>query len=69
MPKKLVISLKGIVAAIEEVQAELLAAENMAATSAEKKKLAAKIKKLDKVAYTVKASCPKGKNGYNIVAL
>jgi hypothetical protein len=62
MPKKIV-SLSGIVKAIDKVESQLVSAENKAVTTHEKRKLATKIRKLKKIKGLVARNCPKGKTG------
>ena len=67
MPKKVEISLSGIVKQIDEATKKLNAAKGKATTASEKKKLAIKIKKLNAIKKEVKANCPGGAKGLNII--
>jgi hypothetical protein len=69
MPKKVTISLHGIVKQLDEAEKKLAAAHKKAVTAVEKTQLAAKIKNLKKIRSEVIKNCPKGKPAYNIVAL
>jgi hypothetical protein len=61
MPKKVIISLHGIVNQINLAEKKLAAAQKKAITPGEKKELGVKISELK--------TCPKGKPSYNIGAI
>ncbi|HYA62518.1 MAG TPA: hypothetical protein VED66_04900 [Candidatus Sulfotelmatobacter sp.] len=67
MPKKVKISLSGIVKQIDQATKNLNAAKGKAVTAKEKKELALKIKHLTAIKKEVKANCPKGAQGLNII--
>ena len=69
MPKKVTISLHGIVNQIDLAEKKLAAAEKKAVTQAEKKELAVKVSNLKKIKALVVKNCPKGKPAYAISAL
>jgi hypothetical protein len=69
MPKKVTISLHGIVNQIDQAEKKLTAAHKKAVSNVEKKQLEAKIKHLKKIRSEVIKDCPKSKPAYNIVAL
>ena len=69
MPKKVTISLHGIVNQINQAEKKLTAAHKKAVTSVEKAQLATKIKNLKKIRSEVVKNCPKSKPNYGIVAL
>ena len=57
MPKKVTVSLKGIVKEIDEATKKLSGAKNKAISGLDKKKLAVKINNLKKIRAAVKANC------------
>jgi hypothetical protein len=63
MPKKVTISLSGIVKQIDQATGKLSAARGKAATGLEKRELAAKIKNLKKIKKLVREHC----RGLNII--
>ena len=62
MPKKVTISLSGIVKQIDQATGRLSAAKNKATTGLEKQRLAVKIKKLKKIKSQVQMYCKGGLN-------
>jgi hypothetical protein len=69
MPKKVIISLHGIVNQINLAEKKLAAAQKKAITPGEKKELGVKISDLKKIKAQVLKTCPKGKPSYNIGAI
>jgi hypothetical protein len=69
MPKKVTISLHGVVNQIKAATAKLAKARNRAISGAEKQQLAVKIKNLEKIKSLVIKNCPKSKPAYGIIAL
>jgi hypothetical protein len=67
MPKKVKISLTGIVNQIDQATRKLSRARGKAATRREKQKLAAKIKNLKSIKAQVKQLCPTGARGLTIL--
>ena len=57
MPKKIKISLRGIVEQIDQAEGRLTEAGSTVTSKPEKKKLAAKVKKLKKARALVKTAC------------
>jgi hypothetical protein len=69
MPKKVTISLHGIVRQIKIATKKLEKAEAKAITAAEAQQLASKVKNLKAIEVLVIKNCPKSKPSYGIVAL
>lgn len=69
MPKKVTISLHGIVNQIVAATKKLESAKAKAITPAEKQELGVKIQNLKKIRSEVILNCPKGKPSYGIKAL
>ncbi len=69
MPKKVTISLHGIVNQIDAATKKLSNAKANAITSGEKQQLGVKIQNLKKIKSEVILNCPKGKPSYGIKAL
>jgi hypothetical protein len=69
MPKKVIISLHGIVRQIEIATKKLHWAKTKAISGAEKQQLEAKIKNLKTIRSLVIKNCPKGKPSYGIGAV
>ena len=67
MPKKVRISLRGIVEQIDQASGKLSRARDKAATRIEKQKLAAKIRNLKRIRAQVKQLCPNGVRGLTVV--
>jgi hypothetical protein len=63
MPKKVIISLKGIVKQIDQATGKLSDARSRVAGGLEKQRLAAKIKNLNKIKRQVREEC----HGLNII--
>jgi hypothetical protein len=68
MPKKITISLRGIVEKIDKAQVELKEAKKIA-NLATKQSLTVKIQNLQNIKEAVVSNCPKGKSSFNIVVL
>lgn len=69
MPKKVTISLHGIVRQIEIATNKLQRAKTGAISNAEKQQLAVKIKNLHSIRSLVIKNCPKSKPSYGISAI
>jgi hypothetical protein len=69
MPKKVTISLHGIVNQIDAATKKLMKAKTDAVTAIEKQQLGVKIQNLKKIKSQVVLNCPKGKPSYAIKAL
>ena len=69
MPKKVIVSLHGIVDRIDATIKKLAQGQSKALTQAEKKSLAVKIKSLKKIRKEVTNNCPKSKPSYGIIIL
>ena len=69
MPKKITISLHGIVDQIEAATKKLVKAKADAVTAAKKQQLGVKIQNLEKIKSQVIVNCPKGKPSYGIKAI
>jgi hypothetical protein len=69
MPKKVTISLHGIVKQIDEATKKLDKVKSKAITGVEKQQLAVKVQNLRKIRAQVIVNCPKGKPSYGIKAL
>ncbi len=69
MPKKIIISLHGIVKQIEIATRKLHGAKTKAITGNERQQLEVKIKNLKAIQSLVIKNCPKSKPSYGIVAL
>ncbi|MGB7848206.1 MAG: hypothetical protein WBL63_21525 [Candidatus Acidiferrum sp.] len=68
MPKKVTVSLKGIVKEIDAVTGKLSDLKGKAITSQEKQRLAANIEGLKKIRAEVRERCPKsGRLAYGVV--
>jgi len=69
MPKKITVSLKGILREIEKTKKQLKKAEKKAARSSDKKLLALAIKNLTAAGGEVKVACKNGEPAMNYVVL